>query len=78
MSQESQFIIFILVALLVFREIYHSIQMSRLIDKLMSRSYTEYQQAKSAPFGLREKLNVKLPTALDEDLGSLSEFSSPL
>lgn len=71
-------IIGFLLLFIAFREVYHSIQVGRLIDKLMSRSYTEYQQAKSAPFGLKEKLNIKLPTALDEDLGSLSEFSSPL
>ncbi len=65
-------VIITLSSLLVFQQVYFMRQVQKLLDKLMSRSYTEYKLAdKPIPSRGIAKENVML-----EDMGPLTEFST--
>jgi hypothetical protein len=56
-------IIFVLIGLLVFQQAFHSWQIGKMTNKLMSRSYVEYIQAE----------NQKRPTKKSENDNNISE-----
>lgn len=58
-----------LVLVIAVQQWFYMRQVQKLVDKLMSRSYTEYITAQKPP------LRVEVPTEAPEDLRSLSEFS---
>ena len=60
----------LLVGLLAWQQYFFSKQIHALLDKLMSRSFTEYQQAKEPINNKR----LQVPLDLPEDLRSLQEF----
>lgn len=60
-----------LVLVIVFQQVYWSIQTHKLIDKLMSRNYHEYTQAERHEPTIRVK---PLPDAPD-DMGALDDFA---
>lgn len=59
----------VLCALLAAQQIFYLWQIQKLVDKLMSRSYTEYATAKVPP------IKVEVPADPPEDLRTLQEFS---
>ena len=63
-------VILTLVGLLVFQQVYFMRQVQKLLDKLMSRSYTEYKAAE------KPTQRVKVQESIfPEDMGPLSEFN---
>jgi hypothetical protein len=71
MSHESVPVI-ILALLLLFQQAYWSRQVQKLVDKLMSRNYTEYEQAKSQSQPLMAP-SIVIPDAPD-DMGALGDY----
>ncbi len=63
-------IVITLVGLLVFQQVYFMRQVQKLLDKLMSRSYTEYKAAEK-PVS-RPAKQIYSPA---EDMGPLQDFS---
>jgi hypothetical protein len=61
---------FTLVGLMVYQQIFFTRQIQQLVDKLMSRTFTEYQQAITPPV---KRARVEHKEAPD-DLGSLHEL----
>lgn len=61
----------ILVGLIVAQQIFYLRQIQKLIDKLMSRSYVEYEKANAGPQPPRVRLDDNVP----EDLRPLQDFS---
>jgi hypothetical protein len=59
--------------LCVFQQVFFFRQIHKLVDKLMSRSYTEYTSA-SAPKS--ETIRVKIPVDPVEDLGAMGEYGN--
>lgn len=62
----------ILIAIIVAQQGFYLWQIQKLLDKAMSRSYTEYTQAKRPPKPRGEAID----SSPDEDLGALQEFST--
>lgn len=73
---ESLIVIIVLVALLVWREAMHYIQVQKLINKLMSRNYHEYETAMgyNKPKE-KEKPVVEDDAFLDEEIGVLKDYT---
>lgn len=67
---ESLIIILVLLSVIFIQQVYYLRQIQKLVDKLMSRSYTEYVRAEK-PFE-RPKIASDEPL---EDLRTLQEFS---
>lgn len=63
-------IVFILLIVIAAQQMYFLRQIQKLVDKLMSRSYTEYIRAEKPV----EKPTIKLDLEEPEDLRSLQEF----
>lgn len=63
-------IVITLVGLLVFQQVYFMRQVQKLLDKLMSRSYTEYKSAEKPV-----QRTIKQELVIPEDMGPLTEFS---
>lgn len=64
-----------LIALAIFtiaREVYFQYTINKLINKLMSRNYLDYEMSQSAPNRTKPKPSVKATASVDEDLGVLS------
>lgn len=57
-----------LLALLIFQQVYFTMTINRLINKLMSRNYAEYVQANSS---IADKIVVKTDTEPHQDLNEL-------
>jgi hypothetical protein len=72
-SVESDIILIVLALLgvVVFQQIFFLRQIHKLVDKLMSRSFTEYTQAEKP----REKPKFLLPTEAAEDLNIIPNLS---
>lgn len=64
-------IIIALCALLAVQQVFYLHQIQKLVDKLMSRSYTDYTAAKTPP----KEIRVQVPAEPPEDLRILQEFS---
>lgn len=60
-----------LILLIIYQHWFYSAQIQKLVDKLMSRSYTEYVKADAPPV-IRDAFFEDSP----DDLGSLKEFSA--
>jgi len=63
----------LLFGLVLFQQIYWTIYTQRLVNKLMSRNFYEYQQT----LGVRsthDKNVVQVPTDVPDDLGILQDF----
>lgn len=60
----------ILTMIIVVQQVYFMRQIQKLVDKIMSRSYTEYITATSPP-----PIRVQTTNEIPEDLGPLKEFS---
>jgi len=60
-------VIGVLVGIIAFQQF----QIQKLVDKLMSRSFTEYQAAKKSSQG---EIAVPAPPEVPEDLRALQEF----
>lgn len=60
----------VLAGLVVFQQVYFLRQIQKLVDKLMSRSFTEYQTAQKP----REK-PVRIDDGVPDDLRILQEFT---
>lgn len=59
-----------MVSLLVYQQWFYLREIQKLVDKLMSRDFGEYNRtANPAP-----KIKIKLPEAVPEDMGALKEF----
>lgn len=57
-----------LVVLLIFQQVYSTITINRLVNKLMSRNYGEYMQSQ---VHTPDRLNVKLNEDPAEDLNAI-------
>lgn len=57
--------------MLVVQQIYHSYVLNKLVNKIMSRNYAEYEQSKPVK---KEDIKIKLNQEAAEDLGYLSGF----
>lgn len=68
------YIFALLALLLVFQHIYYSYVVNKLINKLMSRNYGEYEASKPA----RENLKVKLNQGVPEDLSYLDGLNAAI
>ncbi len=64
-------IIILMTGLNIFQVVYWSRQVQKLVDKLMSRNYAEYNQSQIVP---TPRLEVKLPPDDSEDLNALNSF----
>lgn len=62
-------LIFILAGMVLVQQVFFMYQIQKLLDKAMSRSYTEYVRAKD------ERPKVQVPNEPMDDLSPLSEFS---
>lgn len=62
----------VLAGLLVFQQVYWTIQVHRLVNKLMSRDFAEYKQVME--FNKNKEIKVKIPMDEPEDLRVLQEF----
>lgn len=63
-----------LIAIIIFQQCFYLKQIQKLVDKLMSRSYMEYQQT-NQPVVTREVPQETPP--LPEDLRTLQPFTVP-
>lgn len=63
-------VIALLVGIVVYQQIFFTKQIQTLVDKLMSRSFNEYQSALKPP-APRVQMSPEIP----EDLRTLQEFS---
>lgn len=61
----------ILCAVIAFQQVYYLWQIQKLVDKIMSRSYTEYTRAKEP----KKDLNISLSQDAPEDLRTLQGFT---
>lgn len=61
--------IFLLAGIVVYQQIFFTRQNQQLVDKLMSRSFQEYQTAKNPP-----PPRVQISNEIPEDLRPLQEF----
>lgn len=61
----------VLFGLIIFQQIYWSIVVHRLVNKLMSRSFFEYKQAEQAFTEKPKRIQEPEP---EEDIGVLSEI----
>lgn len=68
------FIIAILLGYLLIRELVFHFSTQRLINKLMSRNYGEYQLAEAYGKKRNEPPRIKIPNDDIEDFGSLSNI----
>lgn len=64
-------IIIALLSLLSVQQAFYMWQIQKLVDKLMSKSYTDYTSAKNPP----KEVKVQVPAEPPEDLRVLQEFS---
>jgi len=66
-----QFLIGILIGLLVVQQFFYLMQIHKLLNKLMSRNYFDYEKSKP-----QDVIKVKMPTAQEplEDFGVLKGF----
>ncbi len=62
-------VILLFASLVIFQQIYFLSQIQKLLDKAMSRSYTEYVKADKDP------VRITLPQDPPEDLRILQEFN---
>ena len=62
----------LLCGLLAAQQWFYMREIQKLVDKLMSRDFGEYNRIASP----QPKLKVKLPEGIPEDLGALKEFTS--
>lgn len=67
------YISLVLVGLLIFQQVYYTLMINRLVNKLMSRNYHEYVQADNIP-NRQASLKVKVEDEHFEDMGQLAEF----
>jgi len=66
-----QFLIGILIGLLVVQQFFYLMQIHKLLNKLMSRNYFDYEKSKP-----QDVIKVKMPAAQEplEDFGVLKGF----
>lgn len=64
-----EIVIAVLIGIVSAQQIFYMRQIQKLIDKIMSRSYTEYEKAKEPP-----PVRVKVSNDIPEDLRPLQEF----
>ena len=64
--------ILVLSALLLIQQVYWSVQVHKLVDKLMSRNYHEYKQAEGQTLPMVAP-SIILPES-EDDLGSLGDY----
>lgn len=70
---EAQFSLITLGVLLIASNVYWAWSTHALINKLMSRNFFEYQEARVTTDKAKKKVNT-VPFAVD-DMGSMSEFN---
>jgi hypothetical protein len=63
-------VILLLVGIVVYQQFFFTRQNQQLVDKLMSRSFNEYQTAKNPP-----PPRVQISNEIPEDLRPLQEFT---
>lgn len=66
-------VVFVLAGVLVLQDILHRIERQTLVNKLMSRNYTEYVQNQALKKPQSQSKSIEEPE-LPEDLRALQEF----
>lgn len=69
-----QLIIGILVLVIIILEILHQLQVNKLVNKLMSRNYYDYQVTKGMDSVMQKPDQVKIPTEEVEDFAHMSDY----
>lgn len=69
------YISLVLVGLLIFQQVYYTLMINKLVNKLMSRSYHEYVQADNLP-NRQDVPKVRIDDEHYEDMGQLAEFGT--
>ena len=64
----------VLLCYLIVRECFYIYSTNKLLDKLMSRNYNEYQYTKNLGKALEPSPKIKVQEEIPEDLGPLHNF----
>ncbi len=63
-------VVVLLIGVIVYQEYFFTKQIQKLVDKLMSRDFTQYQATIAPP-----PPRVQLPAGVPDDLNALKDFS---